>query len=53
MLFDDVRAASAVLSFLQDTRVGRIVPLALRESWAGEDGREDDREGQEGGPGLP
>ena len=37
LLFDDVRAAPAVLSFLRDTRVGRMVPLALREEWRGED----------------
>ena len=54
LMFDDVRAAPAVLSFLQDTRVGRMVPLALREEWRGEDvGREVDREGEEGGPGTP
>ena len=36
---------SAVLTFLRDTRVGRMVPLALREEWRGEDiGREADRE---------
>ena len=29
-LFNDVRAAPAVLTFLWDTRVGRIVPQALR-----------------------
>ena len=31
LLFDDVRAAPAVLTFLRDTRVGRIVPQALGE----------------------
>ena len=51
---DDVRAAPAVLTFLRDTRVGRMVPLALREEWRGADtSREVDREGGEGGPGLP
>ena len=47
-LFDEVRAAPAVLSFLRDKRVGRILPLALRERLAGEDGREDEREAGEG-----
>ena len=51
-LIFDVRAAPAVLTFLRDTRVGRMVPLALQEDWRGEDtGREIDREGGEGGPG--
>ena len=53
LLFDDVRAAPAVLTFLRDTRVGRIVPQALRRRRAGEDGREVDREGEEGGLGPP
>ena len=47
LLFDDVRAAPAVLSFLQDTQIGRIVPQALRRRREGEDGREVDREGEE------
>lgn len=29
-LFDDVRAAQAVITFLRDTLVGRIVPQTLR-----------------------
>ena len=45
LLFDDVRAAPAVLSFLRVTRVGRIVPQALRRRREGE--------GDEGGPGPP
>ena len=55
LLFDDVRAAPAVLTFLRDTRVGRIVPQALRRRREGERGREADREGEgdEGGPGPP
>ena len=53
MLFDDVRAAPAVLTFLRDTRVGRIVPQALRRRRAGGDGREVDREGEEAGPAPP
>ena len=51
-LFNDVRAAPAVLSFLRDTWVGRIVSRAPREG-AGEDGREVKREEEEGGPGPP
>ena len=52
LLFDDERAAPAVLNFLQDTRVGRIVPQALKRRRKGELGRELDREGEgdEGGP---
>ena len=55
LLFDDVRAAPAVLTFLPDTRVGRIVPQALRRKREKEMGREVDREreGDEGGPGPP
>ena len=53
LMFDDVRAAPAVLTFLRDTRVGVMVPLALRERWAGEGSREEGREGEEGGPGPP
>ena len=49
LVFDDVRAAPAVLIFLRDTRVGRMVPLTLRR---GEDfGREVNKEGGEGGLG--
>ena len=53
--FDDVRAALAVLTFLRDTRVGRIVPQALRRRREGERGGEVDREGgrDEGGPSPP
>ena len=55
LLFDDVRAAPAVLTFLRDTLVGRIVPQALKRRREGERGREVDREGEgdEGGPGPP
>ena len=53
-LIFDVRAAPAVLSFLRDTRVGTMVPLALREEWRGEGaGREVIREEEEGEPGPP
>ena len=52
-MFEDVRAAPAVLSFLWDTRVGGMVPLALRERWAGDDDREADRVGEEGGRARP
>ena len=48
LLFDDVQASPAVLIFLRDTRVGRIAPRALRGRRVGEDGREVDREGEEG-----
>ena len=55
LVFDDVRAAPAVLTFLRDTWVGRIVPQALRRRRKGEMGREEDREGEgdEGGPSPP
>ena len=55
LLFDDVRAAPAVLSLLRVTRVGRIIPQALRRRREGEVGREIDREGEgdEGGAGPP
>ena len=58
LMFDAVRATPAVLSLLRDTRVRKMVPLALREEWRGEDtgrevDRELDREGEEGRPGPP
>ena len=55
LLFGDVRAAPAVLTFLRDTRVGWIVPQALRRRRERERGGEVDREGEgdEGGPGPP
>ena len=53
LLFDDVRAAPAVLTFLRDTWVGRIVPQAFRRRREGGIDREMDREGEEGRPGLP
>ena len=47
-----IRATPAVLTFLRDTRVGRMVSVDLRgDEWWGED--DDDSEGEEGGPGLP
>ena len=46
-LFDDVRAAPAVLTFLRDTRVGKVIPQALRRR-RGEIGKEVDREGEPG-----
>ena len=49
LLFDDVRAAPAVLTFLRHTRVGRIVPQALRKRTEWEISREMDREGEGGG----
>ena len=53
LLFDGVRVLPAVLTFLRDTRVGRIIPLALRRRREGEMDREVDSEGEgdEGGPG--
>ena len=55
LLFDNVRAAPAVLTFLRDTRVGRIGPQALRRKKEEDLGGEMDREGErdEGGPGPP
>ena len=53
LLFDDMCAAPAVLTFLRDTRIGKIVPRALRRRREGEIGREVDREGEEGRPGPP
>ena len=50
-MFDDVRAAPAVLAFPRDTRVGKIVPQALRRRREGEDGMEVDRKGEEAGRG--
>ena len=38
LMFNDVRAAPAVLSFLRDTRVARMISLAPR----GEEGAEED-----------
>ena len=49
-MFDDVRVTPAVLTFLRDTRVGRIISLAPREDE--EEGEEEDSEGEEGGQGL-
>ena len=54
LMFDDGGAAPAVLTFLRDTRVGRMVPLAPREGWRGEDiGKEAAREEEEDGQGPP
>ena len=53
LMFDDVRAAPAVLSFLRDTG-GENSSFGSTEEWRGEDtGREVDREGEEGGPDPP
>ena len=52
LLFDNVRAAPAVLTSLRDTRVGRIVPQALRRRRGGEDGREVGGRGGRAGPAL-
>ena len=55
LLFDDIRAAPAVLTFLRDTRVGRVVTQALRRRRERARGGVADREGEgdEGGPGPP
>ena len=50
LMFDGVRAAPAVLT-LRDTRVGRMISLALRGGEGAEE--ETEREGEEGGPGPP
>ena len=52
LLFDNVQAAPAVLTFLRDTRVGRIVLEALRRRTEGERGGEVDREGEGARPTL-
>ena len=44
LMFDDVRATPAVLPFLRDTRVGRMVPLHSRGEEGEEDGEESGRE---------
>ena len=46
-MFGDQRATPAVLTFLRDTRVGRMVSGTPRgEEW----GEEEDSEGEEAGP---
>lgn len=35
LMFDDLRAARVVPTFLRDTRLGRMVPLALQEECRG------------------
>ena len=51
--FNDPRATPAVLTFLRDTRVGRMFSLAPRgENWC-EEGEDSESEGEEGGPGPP
>ena len=49
LMFDDVRATPAVLSFLRDTQVGRMASLAPR----GDEGEGEESEGEEGGLGSP
>ena len=52
-MFGDQRAIPAVLTFLRDTRVGRMFSLAPRgENWWEED-EDSESEGEEGGPGPP
>ena len=49
-MFDNQRATPAVLTFLRDTRVGRIASAApLRDGW----GEKEYSEGEEVGPGPP
>ena len=50
MLFQDDRAAPAVLSFLRETRVGKMAKMAHPEEEVGEEREE---EGEEGSPGPP
>ena len=51
LMFDDVQAAPAVLTFLWDTRVGRMISLVPR---GGERADEDtESEGEEGRPDPP
>ena len=53
LLFDDVRAAPAVLSILRDTPIRKIIPQAPRRRRSGQIGREVDKGGEEGaGPAL-
>ena len=52
-MFGDQRATPAVLTFLRDTQVGKMVSLATRgENWWEED-EDSESEGEEGGPGPP
>ena len=46
------RCSGDAYHLLTDTRVGRMVPVPLgpRERWRGDDDREEDREGEQGGP---
>ena len=48
-MFQNQRATPAVLTFLRDTRVGRMVSVTPQ----GDGRREKDSEGEEGGPGPP
>ena len=53
-MFNDVRATPAVLTFLRDMRVGRMVTLAPPEEEEGEgENSEDEESGEKGGPGPP
>ena len=51
LMFDGVRAAPAVLTFLRDTWVGRMISLAPRGGEGAEE--ETESEEEEGGPGPP
>ena len=53
VMFGDKRAAPAVLTFLRDTRVGRMVSVASAprgDEWWGKE-EDDGSEGEERGPG--
>ena len=50
MTFQDDRANPAVLTFLRETEVGRVIRLVPPEE---EDGEEGGDEGEEGGPSQP
>ena len=50
-VFGDSRATPAVLTFLRDTRVGKMVSLAPWDEWREEEDSES--EGEEAGPGPP
>ena len=49
VVFEDSRVAPAILTFLRDTRVGKMASLAPR----GVAEEDSESEGEEGGPGSP
>ena len=52
LMFDDVRAAPAVLTSLRDTRMGKMISLVPRGGERAEE-TETESAGEEGGPGPP